>query len=1157
MSFDLQSIIPNLAQTLRQFSHADLMDSWRIVVMNVDVESGLTGLTGDEPIAAPPSPATFAQAPLAQLDDRRYALWRKGQAVAWFGQTLTIPETLNGYPTTGKTLRLALRWWAEAAQVFVNGQPVLAGDLYDCFGRIVLAESAEPGTQIAIAIRLVSPGHDAGALVRSVLQYEAAYTPDQLDPAFVADELEVVFAQIPAIDHNSQTQQFTDFCELLQPIYSLVYGVTYSEFLKASQAKNFIDSVHLVDSKSLDQLLRSLHEALPKFLHNTLDQFQKTPLQLSVLGHAHLDMAWLWDLAETYRAAQRTFTSVLNLQAQFPELIFTHSSPALYAWLEVNQPELFTQIQTQVKDQRWDVAAGLWVEPELNIIAGESIARQILYAQTYCLEKFGEYSRVAWLPDSFGFCWQLPQFLNQGSIDYFVTQKLRWNDTTQFPYDLFRWQAPDGTETIAYMSGLIGQDIEPIAMVKYAQVWQEKTGCDRALWLPGVGDHGGGPTRDMLEVLRRWQDSPVFPAVDFCASDDFLDQTITAVQRNMQKSVQNTSNNHVKDTLKQELQDIQLKQNIALPVWKNELYLEYHRGCFTTHAGQKQANRICEILLYQAELLSSIASQILGVNYPREMLETAWKAVLLNQFHDILPGSAIPEVYRDANQGWIQAETLAKTLRDRALKTLFAHLHLPTPPQPDAIPIVIFNPVLGQRSNVITLTPLLLSQLVQDIKENQLPRPLTQYQITDAMGQVLPVQASDQDLKFVAELKQIGVTVFWLIPLETTANFIPNCYENLPQTWVLENEFLYIEIHSETGDIKRCFDKQNQQEVLAITGGNRLEAYGDSGQYWDAWNIDPNYEQYQLSPIALESIAWVETGLMFGGVRSRLRVVRRLGQSRFTQDYILEAGSPLLEIATTVDWQERHVLVKVAFDLAIAADRATYEMPCGAIERPINPQTPAERAQWEVPLLQWFDLGRDAIASGVTSYGVSLLNDCKYGADAKPHQMRLTLLRGATWPDPEADLGTHQFRYALYPHAGDWRVAQTVQRAIAFNQAPIVHLLPSGQSASPAGQNSLPNRLPSDQPWLTLGDSALVLMAWKRSEDTQTWIMRCYESTGNPAMLQLGGWLGEQLRAIVPVDLLERPLTMSPTPANPPSSSVIAPWRVFSLQMQTRTGSAG
>jgi alpha-mannosidase len=567
------------------------------------------------------------------------------------------------------------------------------------------------------------------------------------------------------------------------------------------------------------------------------------------------------------------------------------------------------------------------------------------------------------------------------------------------------------------------------------------------------------------------------------------------------------------------------------PVWEDELYLEFHRGCYTTHAEQKRWNRRCEGLLYQAELFASLATLSAGVNYPKPELEAAWKQVLFNQFHDILPGSSIPPVYVEANQTWQEVEHVGEEILQQSLRAIASQIHLPAPPHPEAQPIVVFNPLNWKRSEVVAISlPTFGQQLtIYNLEGNQLP-----YQLSDA-----------STLLFLAtDIPAVGYSIFWALcqyqTLPNQGKSTGNSTKNIPSSdsysdekkltedWILENESLRVIVDHKSGDLYSIFDKIHQREVLS-GAGNQLQAFQDSGQYWDAWNIDPNYSQHPLPPTKLKSIQWLERG----SVQTCLRVVRQLGQSEFCQDYILQAGSPILKIATTVDWQERHVLVKAAFPLNVEADYATYEIPCGAIERPTEPKTAAEKAKWEVPALHWADLSAD-------SYGVSLLNDCKYGYDSQPNQLRLTLLRSPSWPDPEADRGRHEFTYALYPHGGSWQSAQTVRRGYELNLPLQVMLLPSAS-------NPTPGQLPAVGSLLDLSAKNLILMAFKQSEDDpQQWVLRCHECQGESAQLSLQSDL--ELSVAHPVDLLERSINPPETPAYRQTFS-ISPWQIATFKV--------
>ncbi len=357
--------------------------------------------------------------------------------------------------------------------------------------------------------------------------------------------------------------------------------------------------------------------------------------------------------------------------------------------------------------------------------------------------------------------------------------------------------------------------------------------------------------------------------------------------------------------------------------------------------------------MYQAELFAAIATLKCGVNYPRAELETAWKQVLFNQFHDILPGSSITEVYEDALSQWQEVEKVGTGILEQSLRAIAARISLPTPPQPDSLPVVVFNSLNWQRSEVITVP------LPSTTAPNQV------WQIYDHSGNQIVSQLGEAStLLFLArDIPPVGYRVFWLCPSlpKNSHNTTQSDDTNLslqkqeqfsPERLTLENEFLRVIIDEQNGNLSSVFDKVNNREVLNQAGGNLLQAFQDSGQYWDAWNIDPNYAQHPLPPATLQSIQWLEQG----PVQHRLRVVQQLGESEFCCDYILSANSPMLKIAMKVDWQQEHVLVKAAFPLNLEADFATYEIPCGAIRRPTKPQTPAEKAKWEVPALRWADL---------------------------------------------------------------------------------------------------------------------------------------------------------------------------------------------------------
>ncbi|MBP0018111.1 MAG: alpha-mannosidase [Cyanobacteria bacterium SBLK] len=999
-------------------------------------------------------------------NEKGYLVWEAGRKVRWLLQEIAVPRDLNGYQLHDLALRLCLTWWSEDTQIFVYRQFVQAGDLFDSSARILLSDSVVPGQIFKIAIRLVSPGHDIGALMRSYCLYESDY--QAIDPGFVADELAVL--------HKYLTHFEPDKLEIFD-----------------RELAN-IDWAVIGDRDRFHHSLCALRNNLQPLAKKLKDRCIK------MMGHAHLDMAWLWEQQETYQVANRTFTSVLNLQKDFPELTFCHTSPVLYEWIEKHHPEVFAEILEAVRAESWEPLGGMWVEPEVNLPSGESLVRQLLYGQRYTCKKFGQIAKVAWLTDSFGFCWQLPQILKQAGIEYFVTQKLRWNDSTEFPYSVFWWQAPDGTKLLTLMSppNITGvMDTNPITIANFSVDWEKQTGIQNIFWLPGVGDHGGGPTRDMLEIEKRWEGSLFFPKIEFTTAKQYLDS----------------------------LRD----SRIDFPTWNDELYLELHRGCYTTHADQKQFNRRCEGLLYEAELFATLAKIIDNFDYPKMEIEDAWKKVLFNQFHDILPGSSIPEVFVTANQEWQEAIATGEKILSHALDAIAACIALPNPPFPDAQPILVFNSLNWTRSQVVSLSVSSANWEIYDLEGKPLKSQFVTR--TDIIGNV-STEGTKTLLFFADNIPSIGYRLFWLKETESSKELIPpnppfqgrdRRGEGDRQEYVLENRILRVEVNPETGELDRIFDKLNQREVLRGKG-NQLQAFKEERQYWDAWNIDPNYQKNPLPSAKLEAIEWLD----IGEVRWRLRVVRKIQNSTFSQDYILDLDSLDLRIETHADWQETHVLIKAAFPLNVEADCTTYEIPCGAISRTTQPKTPTEKAKWEVPALKWANLGNDA-------YGVSLLNDCKYGYDSGPNCLRLTLLKSPVWPDPQADRGEHYFTYCLYPHGHSWQVAETVRKGYELNQPLIVREYPHYQ-----GQNKA--ILSPENSLLNWSAKNLILMALKPSEDDlNTYILRCYECHGEEAELDITGELNLAIASAT--NLLEMP-------EGDRELTSFSPWQIKTLQLR-------
>ena len=1015
------------------------------------------------------------------LNEKGQIAWAKGRESFELIQHVTLPESC-----AGMIARLGLTWWAEKADVFVAGVLLQSGDLFDHTCRVVLSPAASHET-IEVRLKLVSPGHDIGALMRSSLVFEAA--DGSADAGFVADEVEIVW-------------------KFLTVFYPDEVCVLASK-LSALDDLNDLAAIQLVLMEWSDRIKQ---------------------YKIKCLGHAHLDLAWLWTVDETWNAAERTFVSALNLMEDFPDLIFGHTTPVLYEWFEKNRPELFAKIQSKVRSGQWEAIGGLWVEPEMNLIGGESIARQILYGQRYYAEKFGAMSRVAWLPDTFGFCGQLPQFFKLGGIDFFGTQKLRWNDTTKYPHEVFNWSAPDGSTVLALMSAPIGEWVDPIKMSDYCWEFATRSGLQNCLYLPGVGDHGGGPTRDMLEILQRWGRSSVFPVIEFTTVETFLDEISEIPLAPLVRGDRSMSEDRTVSGDRILSGDQTDSQHILVPLIKgdlggsSEIYLEFHRGCYTTHADQKAYNRDCENALYEAELWSSLAALTVGFNYPAAELEKTWKKTLFNQFHDILPGTSIREVYPTANRFsdrvLIDTDCIINNAKERILNSIA----LIDAPHPEARLIVVFNSNNWTRSHLISV--LIAATPTQDLSPY--------WQVQTIEGGAVETHSvfkytGDQQVciikAIVPDVPSLGYACYWAVPrMDVPA------IESVEgrEYYTLENEFLRVEISARTGNIKTLFDKKNQRDVM---GGesNELQSFTDEGQYWDAWNINPKYQDFPLPDAKLEDIRYVEHHCL----RSRIQVTRTIGKSTFVQTYSLTQHSPILEIKNYIDWQEKHVFVKAAFPINLDAKFVTYEAACGVADRTTTPTTEAERAMWEVPGLRWASMSDG-------QYGVSILCDRKHGYDYKrydhkPSEIRISLLRGSEFPDPIADQGIHEFTIGIYPHSGNWKTADTPKRAIELS-LPLQAIIPN--------ERLLQGLLPPKMNLLNLQAEHLMLMAIKRSEDDRNqYILRGYEYYGDTTEITIGD-ANENIQGVQlgdRVDILERPTDNQ--------SYSIEPWTIASFKL--------
>ena len=789
---------------------------------------------------------------------------------------------------------------------------------------------------------------------------------------------------------------------------------------------------------------RRAREAVARHLEEIRERYPAVG-RIALTGHAHLDLAWLWPIEETQRKARRTFASVLGLMDRYADFTFNQSSAQLYKWVEEDAPDLFDRVKERVAEGRWEPVGGSWVEPDCQIPSGESFVRQLFYGQRYLENKFGRRSSVAWFPDTFGYSPGLPQLLRGAGMTGFFTYKLNWSETNRFPHDLFLWEGIDGSCVVAHTFENPGVDYNgDIAPLDVHGTWRNFGGKryhPESLLSFGWGDGGGGPSEKMLENYERLKDFPAMPRLRMARVDEFF------------------------ASLPSE----------ELPKWVGELYLELHRGTLTTQAKVKKLNREAEHRLLEAEAFATLAA-LRGEEYPAEEIERLWKLLALNQFHDILPGTSISEVYKDAHRQLEETINGAEKLRDRALRRQ------------------------GQRGG-----PTSAQKTVANVALH--PRPLTvllpaepDLAFAEYGGVPLPTQRTPEGLLIHAperEVPGLGWTSLALCREAADAvslgNFSGVQTGEADGGAIIENGLLRVEI-SDDGDLGSVYDKVEGREVLDGRG-NRLRVYADKPPNWDAWDIDEGYEGEGDEVPWASGVEVVEEGPLRGAVR----VERRFRGSRITQTYKLLAGSRRLDIETCVDWHERQVLLRALFPLEIRSHEATFETMYGAVKRPTHRNTPWDEVRFEVGAHRFCDLSE-------SGYGVALLNDGKYGHSAKGNVLGISLLRSPLYPDPFADEGEHRFTYSLFPHPGDWTSAGVAQEAFTLN-APLFPVTAEDEA------------LPQEFSLVEAKGLELALGSLKLAEEGEAVILRLYEPHGARGECTLR--FGRPVERVERVNLLE------------------------------------
>jgi alpha-mannosidase len=752
---------------------------------------------------------------------------------------------------------------------------------------------------------------------------------------------------------------------------------------------------------------------------------------MSCFGHSHIDVAWLWPLAETERKCARTFASQLALMEEYPEYRFLQSQPHLYGMVRQRYPSLYARVKEAAAGGQWMAEGGMWVEADTNVTGGESLIRQFIHGKRFYKEELGVDSELMWLPDVFGYSGALPQIMKGCGISYFSTQKIFWtyNGGDPFPYNLFWWEGIDGTAVLSYLHNDYNSLTTPAAV---AQRWNERVQKDSThtgrLMPFGHGDGGGGPTREHLEFLRR--------------------------QRNLEGQPRCEISDPVRF-----FRSIEPATRAKLPHWVGELYFQAHRGTYTSQARTKRGNRLAEIALREAELWGAVAAALGRKPYPLAAADGLWKALLLNQFHDIIPGSSIHRVYEEAEASHAAVIAAASGIAAAARSSLIAK---------SASHVTVFNSLSWPRTAVVRL-------------------PAGMRGLETSRGEPLPLQAQGKDVyALVGPIPPCGWVSFREgKPAKPAASPVAATGRTL------ENELVKLTFDG-TGAIRSIRDKATGEEIAAGPC-NELRVFKDVPNWFDAWDIDSMYKLQRVDTEGKAEIAAVASGPLFAA----LRVKRQILDSQIDQEIVLRAGSRRVEFRTRIEWRERHKLLKVGFPVTVRAEDALHEVQFGHVRRPTHATRPYDAARFEVCNHKWTALVEEA-------RGAAVLNDCKYGVSVEGSDIALTLLKSALAPDMKADQGAHELTYAFTFWNGPWKDSGVVQEAYELN-VPVT---------TAKGRTQTESLLSVDAP-------NVVIETVKPAEDgSGDLVVRLYESARTATSCRLR--FGLPVKEILLTDMLER-----------------------------------
>lgn len=855
--------------------------------------------------------------------------------------------------------------------------------------------------------------------------------------------MEIERAQFGVLDKNTNDFYFLTR-SVLQTYDLLDKNNEYKEWMLSTLVKAF----QFIDYR--EKRSKSFYDSVAKaydYLNNKMDGKGKPDVSVSMLGHTHIDVAWLWRLRHTREKAARSFSTVNRMMERYDSYQFLQSQAQLYEYIKNDYPDIYEHIKKRVAEGKWEPSGSMWVEPDCNLTSGESIVRQILVGKNFFKKEFNYDNEYLWLPDVFGYSWAMPQILKKSGVNTFMTTKISWNDTNKMPYDTFFWRGIDGTEILTHFitttdegsdSYTYNGDTKPYAV---KGVWDNYSNKDlnRDLLISyGYGDGGGGPTRDQIETITHLNKIPGIPYVKAETATEYFRRLNETVRKNEMEGY--------------------------VPTWDGELYLEFHRGTYTSQAYNKKMNRSLEFYLRNAEMLSVIASQMSKVPYDKEKLLEAWKIVLCHQFHDILPGSSIKEVYDDSRVEYEKALALINDVMGNVNKGLL---------EEKADAYTIWNNANWKRDSYIHVSGASEEDCFMDENGAVLSSTIDN-------GNAIILVKDMEPFSFVT-LTKVKKTV--LISNKTLqTNQVSTKYYNI--SW------------NENGQLTSIYDKEADREILPEGKfGNVLQVFEDKPRCFDAWELEPTLELKQEIVKECKDIQVEDNDL---GIF--VSYTWEYHKSVIKQTMCLYHEKKRIDFKTEVDWQERQTLMKVAFPVNIRAVDARFDIQYGNIRRPITRNNSWEVAKFEVVAHKWVDLSE-------TGYGLSLLNDCKYGHDIKEDTIRLTLIKSPVDPDYAADLGHHEFTYSILPHTAEWYLSDIEKEAFDLNN-PIVAV----SGASKIAKDSV----------FSFNNEHIVVDCIKQAENAEETVIRFHEYIGARGEVTIDSSI--PVKSWCECDLMEQPL---------------------------------